>query len=58
MAKPIILSGGLTGENVGGAIRRIRPYAVDVSTSVEISKGIKDPDKIAAFIGAVKDEDG
>jgi len=58
MAKPVILSGGLTGENVGGAIRRIRPYAVDVSTSVEISKGIKDPDKIAAFIGAVKHEDG
>jgi phosphoribosylanthranilate isomerase len=58
MVKPVILSGGLTGDNVGGAIRRIRPYAVDVSTSVEVSKGIKDPAKIAAFIGAVKHGDG
>ena len=58
MAKPVILSGGLTCENVGAAIRCTRPYAVDVSTSVEISKGIKDPEKIAAFIGAVKHGDG
>jgi phosphoribosylanthranilate isomerase len=58
MAKPVILSGGLTAGNVGEAIGRIRPYAVDVSTSVEVSKGIKDPAKIAAFIGAVKHEDG
>jgi len=58
MAKPVILSGGLTPDNVGEAIRRTRPFAVDVSTSVEISKGIKDPEKIAAFIGAVKHEDG
>jgi phosphoribosylanthranilate isomerase len=58
MARPVILSGGLTGDNVGEAVRRTRPYAVDVSTSVEISKGIKDPTKIAAFIGAVRHEDG
>lgn len=58
MAKPVILSGGLTADNVGGAIRRIKPYAVDVSTSVETSSGIKDPAKIAAFIGAVRHEDG
>jgi phosphoribosylanthranilate isomerase len=38
-------------------MRRTRPYAVDVSSSVEASKGIKDAAKIAAFIGAVKHED-
>jgi phosphoribosylanthranilate isomerase len=57
MARPIILSGGLTADNVAGAMRRTRPYAVDVSSSVEASKGIKDAAKIAAFIGAVKHED-
>ena len=57
MAKPIILSGGLTAGNVAGAIRRIRPYAVDVSSSVEAAKGIKDSAKVAAFIGAVAHED-
>jgi len=57
MARPMILSGGLTKDNVGGAIRRVRPYAVDVSSGVEASKGIKDAAKIAAFIGAVKHAD-
>jgi phosphoribosylanthranilate isomerase len=58
VAKPVILSGGLTAANVADAIGRVRPYAVDVSTGVEASKGIKDAAKIAAFIGAVKREDG
>jgi phosphoribosylanthranilate isomerase len=57
-ARPIVLSGGLTDKNVADAIRRVKPYAVDVYTGVEAAKGIKDVAKIAAFIGAVKNEDG
>lgn len=54
---PLVLSGGLTPENVGEAIRRVRPTAVDVSSGVEASKGIKDEAKIAAFITGVRNAD-
>lgn len=50
---PMILAGGLTPENVEGAIALARPYAVDVVTGVEAEPGIKDPAKLEAFFGAL-----
>ena len=49
-SKPLILAGGLNPENVQAAISQVRPYAVDVSGGVEASKGIKDPEKLIAFM--------
>lgn len=54
---PLILSGGLTAENVGDAVRRVRPSAVDVSSGVESAKGVKDAARIAAFIKGVRNAD-
>jgi phosphoribosylanthranilate isomerase len=54
-AVPVILAGGLTPENVGDAIREIRPYAVDVASGVETKPGMKDHKKIAAFIAAAQE---
>jgi len=54
---PVILSGGLDAQNVGEAMARVRPWAVDVSSGVEVSKGIKDAAKIASFVAGVRDAD-
>jgi phosphoribosylanthranilate isomerase len=53
----MVLSGGLDASNVGIAIERVRPVAVDVSSGVEMGKGIKDHEKIAAFVAAVRKAD-
>lgn len=53
----LVLSGGLDPGNVGEAIERVRPVAVDVSSGVETGKGIKDHAKIAAFVAAVRKAD-
>ena len=62
--RPVVLSGGLNAENVGAAVRRVRPWAVDVSSGVEVLgddgkpvKGIKDPARIHAFIEEVRHAD-
>jgi phosphoribosylanthranilate isomerase len=49
-----VLAGGLTPDNVGGAIQTVEPWAVDVASGVEAAAGIKDPAKLEAFIGAAR----
>jgi phosphoribosylanthranilate isomerase len=57
LARPVILSGGLDAQNVGEAVRRVRPWAVDVSSGVESAKGVKDERLIAAFMAGVRNAD-
>ncbi|MEO8739050.1 MAG: phosphoribosylanthranilate isomerase [Casimicrobiaceae bacterium] len=65
LSRPLILSGGLSAQNVGAAVAAVHPWAVDVSSGVEVvgddgkpKKGIKSPSKIAAFIHEVRNADG
>ena len=55
LSRPVVLAGGLTPENIVSAIKQVKPYAVDVSSGVEQSPGIKDANKIAEFMKAVRD---
>jgi phosphoribosylanthranilate isomerase len=59
LARRAVLSGGLNTQNVSDAIHRVRPYAVDVSSGIEVSgaKGVKDHARMAAFVRAVRDAD-
>lgn len=56
-ARPLVLAGGLSAGNVGARIAELRPYAVDVSSGVEESPGLKDPARIRAFMRAVRAAD-
>ena len=53
LGKPMILAGGLNPDNVWQVLSKVKPYAVDVSSGVEIDKGIKDAAKMAAFMRGV-----
>lgn len=56
-ARPMVLAGGLTSTNVADSIRRLRPFAVDVSSGIEEAPGVKSEEKIAAFVRAVRNAD-
>ena len=54
LKRPLLLAGGLTCDNVGAAIRSVRPYAVDVSSGIESAPGVKDAEKMRRFVEEVR----
>ena len=56
-APRVVLSGGLSARNVADAIERVRPYAVDTSSGIEVAKGIKDAGRMRDFVAAVRQAD-
>ncbi|MBI3713705.1 MAG: N-(5'-phosphoribosyl)anthranilate isomerase, partial [Burkholderiales bacterium] len=54
LAPRVVLSGGLSVQNATDAVSRVRPFAVDISSGVELAKGVKDAAKVRAFIHAVR----
>lgn len=52
---PVLLSAGLTPENVAGAVRRVRPYGVDVNSGVEDRPGRKDPARVRRFVAGARE---
>lgn len=57
ITKPLLLAGGLTPVNVGRGIATVQPFAVDVSSGIETRPGVKDADKMRAFVAAVRRAD-
>jgi phosphoribosylanthranilate isomerase len=57
LGRPILLAGGLNPDNVGGAIRAVRPWVVDLASGVECAPGVKDAAKMRAFFAAVRAAD-
>ena len=55
--RPLVLAGGLSPENVGDAVRAVRPHAVDVSSGIESMPGIKDADRMRRFVSEVRRAD-
>lgn len=57
VGKPVILAGGLNSDNIAMAIEQVKPYAVDVSSGVEASKGVKDHAALRSFVAGVRQKD-